>query len=296
MANYSFKKEVEVFIVSGGNRYKIDVTDVEFSQAFKETSYPVKTLHSQTSVFEASAINTANPANFSFSFPAIVEADYTIIETLLLNVSQFDLFVKTAADIFKVRGCVITNGSFQIERSGLLSINIEGDAEQVQRGQSLTGSLQSRSATKSYTIPTGVIVSIDGTNLNFVTSVNLELQNEVKWNPYTTVNAALSATNASTSMYPSGFTLSKKILSGSITEYLTNVNTSDAQGWSKTASIQIKAGNGQSGSSFRGFHFGPATCSFTNRIGAGDIFMQSYDWRMTQNPTNLATVLKYETD
>ena len=95
MANYSFKKEVEVFIVSGGNRYKIDVTDVEFSQAFKETSYPVKTLHSQTSVFEASAINTANPANFSFSFPAIVEADYTIIETLLLNVSQFDLFVKT---------------------------------------------------------------------------------------------------------------------------------------------------------------------------------------------------------
>ena len=67
----------------------------------------------------------------------------------LLNVSQFDLFVKTAADIFKVTGCVITNGSFRIERSGLLSIDIEGDAEKVQRGQSLTGSLRSRSATKN---------------------------------------------------------------------------------------------------------------------------------------------------
>ena len=296
MANYSFKKEVEVFIVSGGSRYKIDVTDVEFGQTFKETSFPVKTLHTQTNVFEASAINTANVANFSFSFPAIVEADYTIIETLLLNVSQFDLFVKTAADIFKVTGCVITNGSFRIERSGLLSIDIEGDAEKVQRGQSLTGSLQSRSATKNYTIPTGLTVSIDGTNLNFVTSITLELQNEVRWNRYTTVNSAISATNTLTSMYPSGFTLSKKILSGSITEYLTNINASDAQGWSKTASIQIKAGNGQSGSSFRGFHFGPATCSFTNRVSSGDVFMQSYDWRMTQNPTNLATVLKYETD
>ena len=51
-------------------------------------------------------------------------------------------------------------------------------------------------------------------------------------------------------MYPSGFSLSKKILSGSITEYLTNVNASENQTWSKNASIEIKAGNGQSGSSF----------------------------------------------
>ena len=96
-------------------------------------------------------------------------------------------------------------------------------------------------------------------------------------------------------MYPSGFSLSKKILSGSITEYLSNVNASENQTWSKNASIEIKAGNGQSGSSFRGFHFGPATCSFTNRAKVGDIFTQSYDWRMIQNPT-LSTVLKYETD
>ena len=96
-------------------------------------------------------------------------------------------------------------------------------------------------------------------------------------------------------MYPSSFSLSKKILSGSITEYLTNVNASANQTWSKTASIEIKAGNGLSSGSFRGFHFGPATCSFTNRTRTEDIFTQSYDWRMVQNPT-LSSVLKYETD
>ena len=32
MANYSFKKEVEVFILSGGNRYKLDIGEVNFKQ------------------------------------------------------------------------------------------------------------------------------------------------------------------------------------------------------------------------------------------------------------------------
>ena len=110
-----------------------------------------------------------------------------------------------------------------------------------------------------------------------VTALSLELQNDIKWTPYTTVGGALSATNANTSMYPSSFSLSKKILSGSITAYLTNVNASEAQTWNNSAQIQIKAGNGLSGSSFRGFNFGPATCSYTNRANTGDVFLHSYD-------------------
>ncbi len=296
MANYSFKQEAEVFLVSGGNRHKLDVSSINFSQTFAETSYPVRTLHTQTNVFEASVINRANPADFSFIIPALTENDFDIVHTLLLNTNQFELFVKTAADTFKITECVITNGRFVIERSRPLSIEIQGQGGRVTRGQTLSGTLQTRTATRSYTIPQKLIVTIEGTTIPSVLSVSLELQNEITWTPYATVNGALSATNPDTTMYPSSFSLSKKILSGSITAYLTNVTGSEAQTWNSSANIQIKAGNGLSSGSFRGFNFGPATCSYTNRANTGDVFLHSYDWRMTQNPTNLANELQYITD
>lgn len=295
MPTYNFKQEAQVYVVSGGNRHRIDVTDVSFSQTFSEESYPVKTLHAQNNLFEASVINKANVANFSFSVPALTQADYTILETLLLNASFFDLFVKTEADTFKLETAVITNGSFVIERSRPLSIEIQGEGGKLTRGATLTGTLQSRSATKNYVIPV-LDITLNSASLSNIVGVNMELQNEVEWTPYTTVGAGISATSAATSMFPSTFTLSKKILAGSITQYLTDSNTSNTLQWDTDASLTIKAGNGQSGASFRGFSFGPATCSFTNRINAGNIFLQNYDWRMVQNPSSLATILKYETD
>jgi len=295
MPTYNFKQQVQVFVVSGGNRHRINVTDVSFSQTFSENSFPVKTLHALSNVFEGSVINKANVASFSFTFPALVEADYTIIETLLLEATSFDLFVKTEADTFKLESAVITNGSFVIERSRPLSIQIQGQAIKLSRNATLTGSLQSRSSTSNFTLPI-IDITVGSISLSDVVSVSMELQNEIEWTPYSTINAALSATNASNSMYPTGFTLSKKILSGSITQYLTDENVSNVQDWDTDVSLTIKAGNGLTASSFRGFSMGPATCSFTNRVGSGTIFTQSYDWRMTQNPSSLATILKYETD
>ena len=294
MPTYNFKQDAQVFVVSGGNRHRIDVTDVTFSQTFSETSYSVKTIHAPNDLFEGSVINKANPATFEFSFPAVFTADYTIIETLLTGATSFDLFIKTEADTFKLENAVITNGSFVIERSRPLSIEIQGEAGKLTRNATLTGSLQAR-LSSSYLMPI-VDITVGSTSLSNVVSASMELQNSVDWNPYTTVNGALSATNASNSMYPSEFTLSKKILAGSIVQYLTDENTSNVQDWDTDVTLTIKAGNGQSGAAFRGFSMGPATCSFTNRLRAGNVFTQSYDWRMTQNPSNLATLLKYETD
>ena len=296
MAAYNFKQEAKVYVVSGGNQYRIDVSDVSFSQTFSETSYSVKTLHEQSNVFEGSVINKANVANFEFRVPALVESDYTILETLLLGATSFDLFIKTEADTFKLETAVITNGSFVIERSRPVSIDIQGEASKLTRGATLTGTAQSRSSTSNYTLPT-LDITVGSTSISNVVSVGMELQNDISWTPYTTVNSALSVTNASNSMYPSAFTVSKKILSGSISQYLTDSNTTNTHTWDTDASITVKAGNGESGDSFRGFSFGPATCSFTNRINADrSLYLQSYDWRMTQNPADLATILKYETD
>lgn len=295
MPVYNFKREAQVYIVSGGLRHKLDVTNVSFSQTFSEESYSVKTLHAQSDVFEGSIINKANAANFSLSLPAIVEADYSVIETLLLNVTSFDLFIQTEADVFKLEAAVLTNGSFVIERSRPLSIEIQGEATKLTRGATLTGSLQTRSSTKNFTIPT-VDLELNNSPLNDIVSVKMELQNEISWTPYKNIHSALSVTSAVNSMYPSEFTLSKKILAGSIVQYLTGSNTSNTLEWDTNASLTIKAGNGKSGAAFRGFSFGPATCSFTNRISSDNVYTQSYDWRLIENPISLATKLKYETD
>mgnify|MGYP003109332845 CR=1 FL=1 len=289
MPTYNFKQEAEVYIVSGGT-HRIHVTDISFSQTFSEESHSVNTIHSPDDLFEASVINKANVANFSFSVPAIVGSSYTILETLLLNASTFDLYIKTPADVYRLRQSVMTNGSFVIERSRPLRLEISGEASQLYNG--VTGfSTSSAVLDRAFIVPK-IDVSISGSALDNVVSLSLELQNDVSWTPFTTVNGAFSATT----MYPSGFTISKKILAGSITQYLTNDNKSTALTFNSGVSLSVKAGNGLSDAAFRGFSFGPATCTFTNRISTGNIFTQNYDWRMTQNPTNLAAILKYETD
>ena len=47
MPSYNFKREAQLFVVQGGNRYRIDISEINFSQTFAESSYPVKTLHAQ---------------------------------------------------------------------------------------------------------------------------------------------------------------------------------------------------------------------------------------------------------
>lgn len=229
MPSYNFKREAQLFVVQGGNRYRIDISEINFSQTFAESSYAVKTLHAQSKYFEGSVINKANVGNFSFRVPAIQESDFIILETLMLNTSSFDLYISTTEDVFKLEKCVITNGSFVIEKSRPLSIDIQGEASKLTRGASLEGALQSRSNTRSYIINPILDITIDSSSITDIVSVTMELQNEVSWTPYTTIHAAIDVTSASNSMYPSGYVVSKKILSGSISQYLTDANTSNTQ-------------------------------------------------------------------
>ena len=289
MPTYNFKQEAEVYVVSGGT-HRIHVTDISFGQTFSEESYPVNTIHSPNDLFEASVINKANAANFSFSVPAIVGSGYTVLETLLLNAESFDLYIKTPADVYRLRQSVMTNGSFVIERSRPLRLEISGEASQLDFDDS-GFSASSAVSNRAFTIPI-VDVFLSGTKLENIVRVSIELQNNISWTPYTTVNGAFSATT----MFPSGFTISKKILAGSITQYLTTDTSSNAQTFNNSVSLSIKAGNGLSDAAFRGFSFGPATCAFTNRISTGNVFTQNYDWRLTDNSVSLATILKYDTD
>ena len=296
MANYNFKNEAEVYIDAGAGKIRLDVTkDLSFSQTFTDNTYEQKTLHAPQNLHDASNITKANAANFSFTIPAITETALDTVFNLLVNfkagtytLNTFTMYIKLPNDVYRLENCVITNGTFIIEKLENLKLTIAGEASRLTRGNSSFTSFSGGTRTPQYMKDLSVFMST--TNLTEgVFSVAVELQNEVKWIPYETVNNALSVTNAATSMYPSQFTLEKRILSGSIGQYVTDTSNSDVQSWKEDVTVVITAGNGLASPSFRGFKFNLAHCTFTNRNNVADVYTQAYDWKMNDNVTDLGT-------
>ena len=56
---------------------------------------------------------------------------------------------------------------------------------------------------------------------------------------YNTIQGAVAATNAATSMFPSTFTIGTRVVAGSITKFLNN--TSNLQTWSTDSALRLKA-------------------------------------------------------
>ena len=308
MPSFNFTREAEVYVVYNGNQHKLDISSISFSQTFTENSYPVKTLHNQKNLFEGSIINKANPADFEFTFPALKDSDFITVFNLLVDyvgftnkINTFDLYISTQLDVFKLETAVITNGSFVIEKSRPLSLTVSGEASKLSHFGSkasvtIPGNVQNRSATMRYIGAPTLDVTLDSISLSGILSLALELQNDIEWNPYTTVHSALSVTGSSNSMYPSDFTLGKRILGGSVQRYITDqkdTGSMSLNSWSTSAPIVLKVGDGV-GSSFRGFSVN-GNCSFTNRINTGDVYTQSFEWRLIDNPTALSSVLTYTT-
>jgi len=156
----------------------------------------------------------------------------------------------------------------------------------------IPGTLQNTSiTTTTYILPALSTLTLGTTDVSTgVMSLSVELQNDIQWNGYNTVHGALAATNAGNSQYPEKFVNGKKILGGSIRRYLAD-NSTTVNTWDNNTSIRLVAGNGT-----QGLDFNISNTSFTNRMTAsGEIFMEEYNWRMTQNPTALSSVITYTT-
>jgi hypothetical protein len=297
MTAYNFLKEASLYLDYNDVVYNIDTSEIDFSQTFTETSYKVQTLH-DTNYFEASVINKANPANFSFNMPVLRGTDLEVVVDRLLNCDTFNLYISTKQDVFKLSNCVITNGTFQIEKSRPLRLTIEGEASKLSKNETLPEDIQERSDVRLYNKVALPLVQLGEKDISSsVVSLNVELQNDIQWSPYTTVQGGIAAGTSSSeegTMYPSNFTISKKILGGSISRYLNDETEEDAQTWNSNTSLRIKAGQ-EVDSTFYGFDFNITNCSFTNRASVGPVFTQAYDWRMTQNPASLSDVIIYNT-
>jgi hypothetical protein len=291
MANYSFLKEAKVYIVYGTTKKQLDVNSISFSQTFTEETRSVKTLHNQNNMFEGSVINTANPANFEITTNLLIEDASKIVFDRLTDANSFDVYISTESDVFKLEKCVITNGTINIERLRPLSLSISGEASKLIPGSSVPSgmTLRTASSSRTYNLNSDLFVSLSGTDIStHLVSVSIELQNEVKWIPYKTVNTA------SGTRYPTQYTIDKKILAGNIRRYLNDDTESASQSYGLNQSLRIKAGT-NIGGLFKGIDFNSTNCSLTQRIQTGTVFTKSSDWRMVQNPASVSGVLTYFT-
>ena len=302
MAVYNFRRESSVFIVHGGSRYAINTTpEVSISQTFAEDSRTVKTLHDQTKMFDGTTITTANPASFSFGVYLTEEKDETIVKSLLTEydtssgeqlIKTFDLYIVSTESTFKIENCHIQNGDFQFDIDGPLLLNVSGQGEKLTRAGDSTftvpGTVVSSSATYTPTTPV-LDVEIGGTDVPNLVNATLQVQNNTNYKGFETLQNSLSVTNNTNAMYPSGFTLDNRVVSGNITQFLTSSNSSTFFDFSTNSNITLKTL--LNGGTF--FQAALTGCMFTKRIQVGEAFQDVIDFRLVSSPANLNSIITY---
>jgi len=293
--SYSFLRESKLYIVYGGNKYRIYTSSaITFNQTFAEESYSVKTLHDQSKMFEGSSITKANPASFSFDVPLTTEKDESIVLTLASDLSSnilnsFDMYVQTGSSTFKLEGAIITSASFDFIPQNQFTMRVEGEGTKLTRAGdedfTIPGSAQSESATRTPLLVYPTVTLNDGTsrNMDNILSVNLNIQNETEWTPYETLQDSLN----STTMFPSAHTVGKRIISGEIRQYQTDNNVGQFDDFSTSTDLTITAKKVSGDTDFFKIQINPAM--YTARMNPEEVYTQSYDFRSLDNTDPVST-------
>ena len=302
MSGFNFLRESQLHIHYGSNRYNVKITpNLSFSQTFAEDAYEVKTLHDQTKMFQGTSITKANPANFSFEVHLTKEKDENIVLDLLTDydtssgeqlLKSFDMYIVSNNQTLKIEGCVITQGEFRFDKGSPLILAVSGSGKKLERvgdeSFSLPGNLVSSSTTRTPTKPL-LDVEVGGSDVSNLVAATLQVQNNINWTPYETLQDSLSVTNASNAMYPSSYSLGNRVVSGNITQFFTTTNQYEFQTFNTNTSVAVKTV--VDGSTF--FNANLSGCMFTKRTNAGEIFTQVYDYRLVTSPSDLGTLITY---
>ncbi|WP_291767833.1 hypothetical protein [Maricaulis sp.] len=308
--SYSFLRESKLYIVYGGNKYRIYTSSaITFNQTFAEESYSVKTLHDQSKMFEGSSITKANPASFSFDVPLTIEKEESPVLTLAsdLNSSNiltsFDMYIQTGSSTFKLEGAVITSASFDFVPQNQVTMRVEGEGKKLTRvgnesydwhsaytapsgsNWDTDGSNQLSSSTRTPLIVYPVI-TLTGKDMSHILSINLNIQNEMTWTPYETLHDSLD----STMMFPSAHTVEKRIISGEIRQYQTDNNVIQFDDFSTDTQLTIKAIKvGEASNATPFFQIAIDPIMFTARMQPTEVYTQSYDFRSLRNTDSVST-------
>ena len=309
--SYSFLRESKLYIVYGGNKYRIYTsTAISLDQTFAEESYSVKTLHDQSKMFEGSTITKANPASFSFDVPLTIEKDESIMLTLAYEIStsqqsgittqqlkSFDVYIQTGSSTFKLESAIITGATLDFLQDNQFTLRLEGQGTKLTRAgnesYSIPGSLQSESATRTPLLVYPVI-SADSLNMSSIMSANLQIQNNITWTPYETINDSLSVTSSSNAIFPTTYTLGNRIISGEIRQYQTDNNVTQFDDFSTSTDLTIKAvqvGKASNATPFFQIQLDPVM--YTARMQPEEVYSQSYDFRSLDNTLLETRITQY---
>ena len=302
--SYSFLKESKLYIVYGGSNYRIYTSSaISFSQTFASDSYSVKTLHDQSKMFDGSTITKANPANFEFDVPLTKEKDESIIIDLLSDVTDgqlksFDVYLQSNQSTFKLENAIITGGAIDFRRNNPLTIRLQGEGTKFSKvgneSYTIPGSTESESATRT-PLMVYPVVTVDSLDMNNITSATVNIQNNIDWTPFETLQSSLSVTDASNVMRASNYTVSRRLISGAISQYQTDNNINQFDDFSTTANITlkgVKVEDAANATPFIQLALNPAT--FTARMTPSEVFMQSYDFSYTGSATVDSIITQYE--
>ena len=309
----------------GGNKYRIyTTTAISFNQTFAEDSYSVKTLHDQAKMLENITITKANPASFSFDVPLTIEKNESIVLALASdlvaktgdpesNVSTrhnatengissqqlkaFDMYVQTGSSTYKVKNCVVTSANFDFKSEGQFTIRLEGQGTKVSRAgnesYTIPGSAISESATRTPLLIYPV-VSIDSLNMSSIISVTLQIQNDINYTTFATLQNSLSVTSSSNVQFPSSYTVEKRIVSGEIRQYQTDNNNTQFDDFNTNSNLTIKAVQvGKAANATPFFQISLNPIKYTARLDVAEVYTQSYDYMSLDNTALGTSITQY---
>lgn len=288
---YNFKKNAKAYIVTSDavpQQYRIDLySDITASQTFDEQGYKRKTLHNLNHLHDHAVVNRANPANFSFTTPIPNVSSTPIILTLgsdysTGNIKYFDLYIESDNVIYVLNTCVIESMTFNIEMRAILTVSISGTASKLSKFGNV-GSVTIPGAvntfTRSYTIVDRLNTTIEGITLDSLAAINMDLKNDLSWTGYTTINQAV----AGTMMYPNGYVLQGRTLSGSLTEFITSQNTDKLFDTSTDSPVNISIYYLGYSSTIPLLKFILPSTVFTRRLNFEELINRVYDFRLNYN-------------
>jgi hypothetical protein len=254
-------------------------------------------------MFEGSTITKANPANFEFDVPLTKEKDESVIIELLSELTagqlkSFDIYVQTSQSTFKLENAIITSGNLDFSPSNPFTLRLQGEGTKLSRAgnesYTIPGTAQSETATRTPLIVYPV-VTVDSLDMNNITSVTLQVQNNIDWSPFETLQSSLAVTNSSNVMRASNYTVNKRIISGAISQYQTDNNITQFDDFSTSANITlkgIKMGDAVDATPFFQIALNPTT--YTARMTPSEVYMQSYDYSYTGSATLNSLITQYE--
>ena len=317
-----FTRDTDVFVNyvkhPHTSNYKMHVTQVSFSQTFRQDGSNKKTIDTPSNLIEDSSITRAGPAQFSLTIPLVDNDSVShsgsnypyqqiLLELLLKNtdgiLETFTLFVDPSTSetdtnlrrMYQLSNCVITSGSFTIARNGIMTLEVSGEASQLSRVNYVAlniGTGYKSFDNTDYAISKTVNVTVDNSVLKNVFGVALEIQNDIEWTKNNTLHNSLDITSYTQTIYPGSFTMSKRSVAGSISQYVgadlqsyTNIQT-----WKENIGVRVQAGLSSSNYIIDA---NLTPCSFTNRVQPTELYSQAYDYRMIGHPANLNTLFTY---